>query len=87
MPPDIATPDAALVSARAEFDRLWSRGTTFLGCRVAIMGGLVIGTPLGGLLAGTFGITAPFWFGFIGSAALVAVLWRQLEHIAHAHAS
>jgi hypothetical protein len=36
------------------------------------------------LLARTFGITAPFWFGFIGSALLVAVLWRQFEHIVHA---
>jgi predicted MFS family arabinose efflux permease len=52
--------------------------------RVAIMGGLVIGTPLGGLLARTFGITAPFWFGFFGSAFLVAILWRQFDHIVHA---
>ncbi len=51
--------------------------------RVAIVGGLVIGAPIGGLLARTFGITAPFWFGFIGSALLVAVLWRQFEHVAH----
>lgn len=55
--------------------------------RVAVMGGLVIGTPLGGLLASNFGITAPFWFGFIGSALLVGLLWRELEHIAHADAS
>lgn len=54
--------------------------------RVAMVGGLVIGTPLGGLLAGTFGITAPFWFGFIGSALLVAILWRQFDRIAHAEA-
>jgi MFS family permease len=52
--------------------------------RVAIVGGLVIGTPIGGLLARTFGITAPLWFGFIGSALLVALLWRQFEHIVHA---
>ena len=39
MPPDIATPDVALTAARAELDRLWARGTAFLGCRVAIMGG------------------------------------------------
>jgi MFS family permease len=52
--------------------------------RVAIVGGIVIGTPLGGLLAKTFGITAPFWFGFVGSAVLVAVLWRQFDHIVHA---
>ncbi len=54
--------------------------------RVAIVGGLVIGIPLGGLLAGSFGITAPFWFGFAGSALLVAILWRQFDHIAHAEA-
>jgi MFS family permease len=54
--------------------------------RVAIVGGLVIGTPIGGLLASTFGITAPFWFGFVGSALLVAILWRQFDHIAHADA-
>lgn len=52
--------------------------------RVANVGGLVIGVPIGGLLARTFGITAPFWFGFVGSALLVAVLWRQFVHIGHA---
>ncbi len=52
--------------------------------RVGIVGGLVIGAPIGGLLARIFDITAPFWFGFIGSALLVVVLWRQLAHIAHA---
>ena len=51
---------------------------------VAFTGGLVVGTPLGGLLARTFGITAPFWFGFVGSALLVVVLWRQFDHIVHA---
>jgi predicted MFS family arabinose efflux permease len=52
--------------------------------RIAIIGGIVIGTPIGGVLARTFGITAPFWFGFIGSAVLVVLLWRQFEHIVHA---
>ncbi|MDQ3881088.1 MAG: MFS transporter, partial [Chloroflexota bacterium] len=52
--------------------------------RVGTFGGLVIGAPIGGVLARTFDITAPFWFGFIGSAILVAVLWRQLVAIGHA---
>jgi enoyl-[acyl-carrier protein] reductase II len=39
MPPDIAIPDVALTAARAELDRLWARGTAFLGCEVAILGG------------------------------------------------
>ena len=51
--------------------------------RVAIMGGLVIGAPIGGLLAQRFGITAPFWFAFAGSALLVLLLWRQFDYIVH----
>jgi MFS family permease len=51
--------------------------------RFAGFGGLVIGTPLGGVIAGNFGITGPFWFAFAGSAILVVVLWRQFSHIAH----
>jgi MFS family permease len=51
--------------------------------RMAIVGGMVVGTPIGGLLASNFGITAPFWFGFVGSAILVVLLWRQFGHIAH----
>jgi MFS family permease len=54
---------------------------------VGLTGGIVVGTPIGGLLARSFGITAPFWFGFVGSAILVAVLWRELRHIAHAGAA
>ena len=52
--------------------------------RIAIMGGIVIGAPIGGLLARQFGITAPFWFAFIGSALLVVVLWREFAKIVHA---
>jgi MFS family permease len=52
--------------------------------RVAIIGGLVIGTPIGGILASAFGITAPFWFAFFGSALLVVLLWREFDNIVHA---
>ena len=52
--------------------------------RVANVGGLVVGTPIGGLLARNFGITAPFWFAFIGSALLVVFLWRRFDNIVHA---
>lgn len=51
--------------------------------RVANVGGLAVGTLLGGGLAAAFGVTAPFWFGFIGSAILVIVLWRRFDDIAH----
>jgi MFS family permease len=52
--------------------------------RLAFQGGMIVGTPIGGLIARGFGITAPFWFGFIGSAILVTLLWRQFSLIAHA---
>jgi MFS family permease len=72
---------STVVRQRAVPDELLGRvGGVY---RVAIMGGLVIGTPIGGLLARTFGITAPFWFGFVGSALLVVVLWRQFDQIVH----
>jgi MFS family permease len=72
---------STVVRQRAVPDELLGRvGGVY---RVAIMGGLVIGTPIGGLLARTFGITAPFWFGFTGSALLVVILWRQFDHIVH----
>jgi hypothetical protein len=36
------------------------------------------------MVARTFGLTAPFWFAFAGSALLVATLWRQFDKIVHA---
>ena len=73
---------STVVRQRAVPDELMGRVTGVY--TVGLYGGLVVGTPLGGLLAREFGITAPFWFGFIGSALLVAVLWRQFDNIAHA---
>ena len=55
--------------------------------RLASVGGLTIGAPIGGILAAIFGITAPFWFGFVGSALLVVLLWGQFGHIAHSEPS
>lgn len=51
---------------------------------LSILGGLVIGAPIGGLLAQWFGLTAPFWFAGIGSAILLVLIWRTLDDIAHA---
>ncbi len=73
---------STVVRQRAVPDELLGRvGGVY---RVAIMGGLVIGAPIGGILARSFGITAPFWFAFAGSALLVVLLWREFEHIEHA---
>ncbi|MCA1570716.1 MAG: MFS transporter [Chloroflexi bacterium] len=51
---------------------------------VGVFGGLVVGSGVGGLLAQRYGVTAPFWFAFVGSALFVLLVWKQLAHIAHA---
>jgi predicted MFS family arabinose efflux permease len=51
---------------------------------VAVFGGMVLGSALGGLLAGEWGLTAPFWFGFVGTGLILALIWRRLPQIAHA---
>jgi predicted MFS family arabinose efflux permease len=51
---------------------------------VGVFGGLVLGSAIGGVIARHWGITAPFWFAFVGSAVFVVLIWRQLTHIAHA---
>lgn len=50
---------------------------------VSSWGSMVIGSLIGGVLADQAGVTAPFWFGFVGSAVFVVALWGQLRHIAH----
>ncbi|HYK95532.1 MAG TPA: MFS transporter [Candidatus Dormibacteraeota bacterium] len=72
---------ATSIRQRAVPDQLIGRVSGIY--RVGVFGGIVVGTPIGGLLARQFGITAPFWFGFIGSAILVVILWREFAHIAH----
>jgi MFS family permease len=73
---------STVVRQRAVPDALLGRVTGIY--QVGLVGGIVVGTPIGGLLARSFGITAPFWFGFVGSAILVTVLWRQFARIVHA---
>jgi predicted MFS family arabinose efflux permease len=51
---------------------------------IATYAGLVAGSAIGGILASHFGVTAPFWFAFGGSALFVVLLWRELSRIAHA---
>ena len=51
---------------------------------IGVTGGIVVGSLIGGLVAHHWGVTAPFWFAFVGSAVILAVIWRQLAHIAHA---
>ncbi|MCI0425542.1 MAG: MFS transporter [Actinobacteria bacterium] len=54
---------------------------------LAVFGGLVIGGALGGVIAGRWGVTGPFWYAFVGSAVILALIWRELAHIAHQDAA
>jgi len=49
---------------------------------IGVYGGLVIGAAIGGLLARQWGVTAPFWFAFVGSAVFVVLIWGQLRYAA-----
>ena len=51
---------------------------------IGVTGGIVVGSLVGGVIAGRWGVTAPFWFAFVGSAVILVLIWRQLLHIAHA---
>jgi predicted MFS family arabinose efflux permease len=50
---------------------------------ISVYGGLVAGSAIGGVLATHYGVTAPFWFAFAGSAFFLVLLWRELTQIAH----
>lgn len=49
-----------------------------------MFGGLVVGAAVGGVLAQVWGVTAPFWYAFVGSAVFVVLIWRSLRHLATA---
>jgi MFS family permease len=51
---------------------------------IGTYGGIVAGAALGGVLATHYGLAAPFWFAFAGSAVFLVLLWRELTRIAHA---
>lgn len=51
---------------------------------VGVFGGLVIGQALGGVIAQVWGLTAPWWFAFVGAAVTLVLVWRPISHIAAA---
>ncbi|HET7902725.1 MAG TPA: MFS transporter [Candidatus Nanopelagicales bacterium] len=54
---------------------------------VCVFGGVVIGQLLGGWIAERYGLTAPFWFAFVGAGITLALVWRQLSYVAHVQAA
>ncbi|MBS2937401.1 MFS transporter [Nocardioides sp. J2M5] len=56
-------------------------GSVYMIC---VMGGMLVGSLLGGLIAHGWGVAAPWWFAFVGSGVTLALVWRSLALIAHA---
>jgi predicted MFS family arabinose efflux permease len=50
---------------------------------MGVQGGVVVGAGLGGVIASIWGVTGPFWFAFVGSAVILALIWGALSNIAH----
>jgi MFS family permease len=73
---------SAAVRMRAVPTRLQGRvGSVYY---LAVYGGILAGQAVGGAIAQLWGVTAPFWFAFVGSALILALIWRALGDIAHA---
>ena len=49
---------------------------------ISVFGGILVGNALGGVIAEHWGLTGPFWFGFVGAGITLALIWRALGHIA-----
>lgn len=51
---------------------------------IGSVGALALGTLIGGVIAQRWGVLAPFWFAFVGSALTTALIWRSLTNVADA---
>ena len=54
---------------------------------IGVFGPLALGTALGGAIAQRWGVTAPFWFAFVGAALTTALMWTSIAYVADAGAS
>lgn len=59
-------------------------GSVYMVC---VFGGVAVGQLLGGAIAERWGLTAPFWFAFVGAGLTLILVWRQLGFIAHVPAA
>ena len=52
--------------------------------RLGQFAGIALGNLLGGVIARRWGVVAPFWFAFVTTAVILAMIWNSLPQIAHA---
>lgn len=48
------------------------------------VGGMALGSLLGGVMGQLWGFQAPFWFGFAGSLLILLLVWKPIRHVARA---
>ena len=70
------------VRQRAVPDALLGRVTSVY--MIGSIGALALGTFMGGVIAQRWGVVAPFWFAFLGSALVLTLTWRAIGHVAQA---
>lgn len=51
---------------------------------IGSVGAFALGTLVGGVVAQRWGVLAPFWFAFAGAGLTTALVWRSIDHVAHA---
>ena len=51
---------------------------------VGVFGGMVLGNALGGVIAQVWGLTAPWWFAFVGAGITRLLVWKPISHIVSA---
>ena len=50
---------------------------------IGMLGALALGALLGGAIASRWGVIAPFWFAFVGSAVILLATWRAIGYVTH----
>lgn len=48
---------------------------------IGSFGAIALGSLLGGVIASRWGVVAPFWFAFVGSAVILVTVWRAIGHV------
>jgi uridine kinase/MFS family permease len=48
---------------------------------VGSLGGLALGSLLGGVIGQRWGVVAPFWFAFVGSGLILLLIWRSISDV------
>ena len=75
-----APPPRACVDSAVQIDFQGHVASVYM---MGVNGGIVVGATIEVVIATQWGVTAPFWFTFGGSAVILTLLWQQLGNIAH----